>query len=159
MSAKPVDRKRSANRLASITELTRELARLVSESRRTDRPLSATCIKLDDSKSLVRRHREFAVGRLLDAAALPIVPQLKEMDVLGQTAHDELIVLLPGRSQAEANQLSKAIRFKTTNGTFNVVDRDLRARFRCETCQLLSQETAEDFLMRVRGQVLAFATN
>jgi GGDEF domain-containing protein len=72
------------------------------------------------------------------------------MDVLARMDNGEFIVMLPGSTSAEVDQLAKRMRVSMSNCTVPQIDREMHLHFRHSIAELKPGETAQELLACAR---------
>ena len=72
------------------------------------------------------------------------------MDVLVRMENGEFIVMLPGKTQAEAGQVLKRMRITISHCVVPLKDREFILRFQHGIAELMPNETAQGVLSRAR---------
>jgi len=127
----------------------------VEESHRLGVPISLIYLKMDDYEIISRMYGRITAGQMIDAAVSAMGKSLPEAGMIARFEEGELAVLLPGRTQAEAEIIHKRLRLATTRCLLPMVDRDLRLHFRHVVAELQPQETADKLLDRAEQAVAA----
>jgi diguanylate cyclase len=137
-------------RLTSRATFIQVLKRRVTESHRFGIPLSVMHLKIDEYESICRLYGH-AVGRnALEAAAIAIQTHLREMDALARIDNGEFIIMLPGSTPAEVDQLAKRMRISLANCQVPHIDREMHLHFRHSIAELKAGETAQELLACAR---------
>jgi diguanylate cyclase (GGDEF)-like protein len=96
--------------LASRDAFFRQAASLIGERRRVARPLAVAMIDLDRFKAINDRAGHAAGDQVLAGVAACCREGLREGDVIGRLGGDEIAILLPGASRADALAVAERIR-------------------------------------------------
>jgi diguanylate cyclase (GGDEF)-like protein len=96
--------------LASRESFFRQAATLIGERRRVARPLAVAMIDLDRFKAVNDRAGHAAGDQVLAGVAACCREGLREGDVIGRLGGDEIAILLPGASRADALAVAERIR-------------------------------------------------
>jgi diguanylate cyclase len=126
------------------------LKRRVTESHRFGIPLSLMLLKVEEFHTIVKSHGRAATRQILDVAEPALQKALREMDVLVRMENGEFIVMLPGKTQAEAGQVLKRMRITISHCVVPLKDREFILRFQHGIAELMPQETAQQMLARAR---------
>ena len=88
------------------------LKRRVTESHRFGIPLSVMHLKIEEYDIVAQKYGNAIARQMLDMAAPAFEKSLREMDVLAKLENGEFVVMLPGKTQAEAAQIAKKMRIR-----------------------------------------------
>jgi diguanylate cyclase (GGDEF)-like protein len=133
------------------------LKRRVTESHRFGVPLSVMLLKIDDFDSVCNSDGTSVAGQIVDTVEPALEKALREMDVLARMENGEFVVMLPGKTQAEAGQVLKRMRITTSQCAVPLKDREFNVRFRHGIAELKPNETAQELLARARQAASATA--
>jgi len=126
------------------------LGRRVSESQRFGLPLSVMHLRVDDY-SVVREQYGKSVGNLmLDSVAMFAQSALREMDLLARLEDGEFMILMPGSTTAEANQVSKRLQASAASCVFPLQDSKSQLRVTLGIAELRPRETATSLMARAK---------
>ena len=89
----------------------------------------------------------------LDSVALFTQSALREMDLLARLDDGEFIVLLPGSTLSEANQIAKRLQTSATNCVFPVQNEKTQLRVTHGIAELRPNETAAILMARAKAMV------
>jgi diguanylate cyclase len=126
------------------------LKRRVTESHRFGLPLSLMMLKVNEYQSTFQSHGRAIARQLLDVAEPALEKAMREMDLMARMENGEFIVMLPGKTQAEAGQVLKRMRIATSRCVVPVNDRELNLSFQHGIAELTANETAQQLLARAR---------
>ena len=131
------------------------LKRRVTESHRFGIPLSVMFLRVDDYEVVSRKYGAAIARQMLDSAVPALEKSLREMDVLAKLDQGEFVVMLPGQTQAEADDVAERMRTATMHCLLPQVDRELIFRFRHGNAELKPNETAQELVARARQGIIA----
>jgi diguanylate cyclase len=126
------------------------LKRRVAESHRFGIPLSLMLLKIEEYQAIFQKHGKATARQLLDVAEPALEKALREMDMMVRMDNGEFIVMLPGKTQAEAGQVLKRMRITTSHCVVPINDEELNVRFRHGIAELKPNESAQELLTRAR---------
>jgi GGDEF domain-containing protein len=107
-------------------------------------------LKIDDYE-IIKEKYGFAIARqIVDVAAPALEKNLQEMDVLAKLERGEFVVMLPGKTQAEAGLVAKKMRTAVASCILPMLDRELQVKFSDCIVELKSNEMAQELLLRAR---------
>jgi diguanylate cyclase len=138
------------NESGARTTFLHQLKRRVTESHRFGVPLSLLYLKIEEYAAVSQKYGK-AIAQQIHEMALPAIEKaLREMDELAQLENGEFVVMLPGKTQAEAGQVNKRIRITMSKCVVPLKDQEFQVRFRHGIAELQSTETAQELISRVR---------
>ncbi|HEX3601859.1 MAG TPA: diguanylate cyclase [Lacipirellulaceae bacterium] len=129
------------------------LKRRVTESHRFGIPISVMYVKLDEYDIINRKYGSPIARQMVDAAGPAFQRVLREMDVMAKLENGEFVVMLPGSTYSEVNQVVKRMRVATGNCVLPLLDRELKVEFQHGVAELKTGETAQELLARARQAV------
>jgi diguanylate cyclase len=132
------------------TTFLHQLKRRVTESHRFGVPLSLMQLKIEDFATVSQKYGKSIAGQVLEAARPSVEKALREMDELAQLENGEFVVMLPGKTQAEAGQIVKRIRVTMSKCVVPLKDQEFQVRVRHGIAELQPNETAQELISRVR---------
>jgi diguanylate cyclase len=131
------------------------LKRRVTESHRFGVPLSVLYLKIEDYDLIGRKYGNAIARQMIDTAVPALERTLREMDVLTRLENGELVVMLPGSSQSEANRVAKRMCSTTSTCVLPVVDHELQILLQFAAAELKPGETAQELITRARQEATA----
>jgi diguanylate cyclase len=126
------------------------LKRRVTESHRFGIPLSLMLLKVEEYQAIFMSNGRAVARQILDQAEPALEKAIREMDVLVRMENGEFIVMLPGKTQAEAAQVLKRMRIATSQCVVPLKDREYNLRFQHGIAELMPNESAQGVLARAR---------
>jgi diguanylate cyclase (GGDEF)-like protein len=126
------------------------LKRRVTESHRFGIPLSIMHLKIEEYEVISQKYGNAIARQLSDVAEPALGKALREMDMLAKLDLGEFVVMLPGKTQAEAALVVKKMRSAAASCILPLVDRELNLRFRDGIAELKPNEMAQELLARAR---------
>jgi diguanylate cyclase len=126
------------------------LKRRVTESHRFGIPLSLMILKVEEYQAIFKSDGRAVARQILDLAEPALEEALREMDALVRMENGEFIVMLPGKTQAEAAQVLKRMRVATSQCVVPLKEREYDLRFQHGIAELKPNETAQEVLARAR---------
>jgi diguanylate cyclase len=126
------------------------LKRRVTESHRFGIPLSVMHLKIDEYDVVSQKYGVGFARQMSDIAEPVLNKSLREMDVLAKLDLGEYVVMLPGKTQAEAGLLVKKMRRATSACALPLVDRNMQLSFADGIAELKPNELAQELLARAR---------
>lgn len=133
------------------------LHRRVNESHRFGIPLSVMHLQVDDYSAIRQQYGRSVAHMTLDSVALFTQSALREMDLLARLDDGEFIVLLPGSTLSEANQIAKRLQTPTANCAFPLQNERTQLRLTHGIAELRPNETAVILMARAKAEVEAEA--
>jgi diguanylate cyclase len=146
-----------ANRFACRESFLEMLKPRVEESHRLGVPISLIYLKMEDYDFISRMYGKITAGQMIDTAVSAMDKVLPETGTLVRFEAGEVAVLLPGKTQAEAELIDKQMRLATNRCLLPMLDRDLRLRFSHAFAELRPRETADELLNRAEQAVAALS--
>lgn len=131
------------------------LGRRVSESQRFGLPLSVMHMQVDDYPQIRHQYGKSMGHLMLDSVALFTQSALREMDLLARLEDGEFIILMPGSTTAEANQVAKRLQASAASCMFPLQDSKSQLRVSLGVAELRPNETAEILMARAKSAVRA----
>jgi diguanylate cyclase len=129
------------------------LHRRVNESHRFGIPLSVMHLQVDNYESVRQKYGKSVAHLMLDSVALFTQSALREMDLLARLDDGEFIVLLPGSTLSEANQVAKRLQTAATNSVFPLQEEKTQLRVTHGIAELRPNETAAILMARAKAVV------
>ncbi len=129
------------------------LHRRVNESHRFGIPLSIMHLQIDDYPAIRQQYGKSVAHLTLDSVALFTQSALREMDLLARLDDGEFIVLLPGSTLSEANQIAKRLQTAATNCVFPLQNEKTQLRVTHGIAELRPNETAAILMARAKAMV------
>jgi diguanylate cyclase len=129
------------------------LHRRVNESHRFGIPLSVMHIQVDNYQLIRQQYGKSVAHTTLDSVALFTQSALREMDLLARLDDGEFIVLLPGSTLTEANQIGKRLQTSATNCVFPLPNEKTQLRVNQGIAELRPNETAAILMARAKAVV------
>jgi len=129
------------------------LHRRVSESHRFGIPLSIMHLRVDDYPTIREQYGKSIAHMVLDSVALFTQSALREMDLLARVDDGEFVVLLPGSTLSEANQVAKRLQTSAANSVFPLQNQKTQLRVTHGIAELRPQETAAILMARAKAVV------
>jgi diguanylate cyclase len=126
------------------------LKRRVTESHRFGVRLSLVHFKIIDFDSVREVHGNTVAKQMLDLAQPVLEKALRETDDLARLENGEFMVMMPGKTQAEAAQVIKRIKVTMDRCVVPLEDQALEVRFRHGIVELRTNETAQELIARVK---------
>jgi diguanylate cyclase len=133
------------------------LHRRVTESHRFGIPLSVMHLKVDDFETIRAEYGKTVAHVTLDSVALFTQSALREMDLLARLDDGEFVVLLPGSTLTEANQVARRLQTAATNCVIPVQNKKSRLQVTHGIAELRPNETAALLMARAKAAVEAEA--
>ena len=96
-------------------------------------------LKVEEFHTIFKSHGRAATRQILDMAEPALEKALREMDVLVRMENGEFIVMLPGKTQAEAGQVLKRMRITISHCVVPLKDREFNLRFQHGIAELMPQ--------------------
>jgi diguanylate cyclase len=127
------------------------LHRRVNESHRFGLPLSVMHLQVDNYPEIRQQYGKSVAHMTLDSVALFTQSALREMDMLARLDDGEFIVLLPGSTLTEANQIAKRLQTSATNCVFPPQYDKTQLRVTQGIAQLRPNETAAILMARAKS--------
>jgi diguanylate cyclase len=127
------------------------LHRRVNESHRFGIPLSVMHLQVDNYPQIRQQYGKSVAHMTLDSVALFTQSALREMDLLARLDDGEFIVLLPGSTLTEANQIAKRLQTAATNCVFPPQYDKTQLRVTHGIAQLRPNETAAILMARAKS--------
>jgi diguanylate cyclase len=131
------------------------LKRRVTESHRFGVPLSVVFLKIEEYDIINRKYGSPIARQMVEMAGPALNKVLREMDTMAKLENGEFVVMLPGNTQNETNQVAKRMRSVTANCVLPLVDRELQLRLQHAIAELKPNETAQELLARARQGLTA----
>ncbi len=135
---------------------TGELQRRVSESHRFDVSLSVMQISLRDYTKLAKEYGDAVGHLLLDSVAQFIRTSLRDMDLLGQLAPGDFVVMLPGSSEKEAKMVGDRVETAISKCVIPMGGKELRLEVFPVVTDVYPDDDADSMIDRV-GQMTKVA--
>jgi two-component system cell cycle response regulator len=129
------------------------LKRRVTESHRFGIPISVMYIKVDEYDAVSRKYGSPIARQLVDTAGPAFQRVLREMDVMAKLENGEFVVMLPGSTFSEVNQVVKRMRVAAGHCALPLADRELKVEFQHGVAELKTGETAQELLARARQAI------
>lgn len=126
------------------------LKRRVTESHRFGVPLSILYLKIEDFDLTNRKYGSPIARQMVDTAMPLLEKTLREMDVLARLENGELVAMLPGSTQVEANRVARRMSAATSTCLLPLVDRELQIHLQHGIAELKPSETAQELIARAR---------
>jgi diguanylate cyclase len=131
------------------------LHRRVNESHRFGIPLSVMHLQVDNYPVIRQQYGKSVAHLTLDSVALFTQSALREMDLLARLDDGEFIVLLPGSTLTEANQVGKRLQTAATNCVFPLQNEKAQLKVTHGIAELRPNETAAILMARAKAIVEA----
>lgn len=150
----PADNVESAkmiDSLATRSTFVDVLHRRVNESHRFGLPLSVMHLQVDNYAQIRQQYGKSVAHMTLDSVALFTQAALREMDLLARLDDGEFVVLLPGSTLSEANQVAKRLQTSATNCVFPPQYDKTQLRMTHGIAQLRPNETAAILMARAKA--------
>jgi diguanylate cyclase len=97
-------------KLPNREQLYKELDRRLADTQKYGLPLSLLSIEVREVAQTHAEEGQEAADALLNAVALSLNDAIREIDYLARVATDRFVIIFPGSTEAEANQVAKRIR-------------------------------------------------
>jgi diguanylate cyclase len=124
------------------------LQRRVTESQRFGIPLTVMHLRICDYLKIKQEYGKSIAHLMLDSVAQFAQSALREMDLLARLDESELIVMLPGSTEAEAVQVAQRLQIAMSNAELPIRDTRVTLRARSGVAQLQAKESANDLMAR-----------
>jgi len=130
------------------------LKRRVTESHRFGIPLSLIHLKMEEYDVVAQKYGSVMARKMSDIAEPALSKALREMDVMAKLDLGEFVIMLPGKTKAEAGLLSKKLRSAVSICALPLVDREMQLAFRDGIAELTPNEMAQELLARARNEAV-----
>lgn len=130
------------------------LRRRVTESHRFGIPLSVVHLKIEEYDVVAQKYGSVMARKMSDIAEPALSKPLREMDVLAKLDLGEFVIMLPGKTKAEAGLLVKKLRSAVAVCALPLVDREMQLAFRDGIAELTPSEMAQQLLARARNEAV-----
>jgi diguanylate cyclase len=132
------------------------LQRRVTESQRFGIPLTVMHLTITDHATILLEYGKSVADLMLDSVAQFAQSALREMDLLARLDEADLIAMLPGSSEAEAQQVANRMQIAMASSVVPVRDKQVSLRVQPGVAQLQAKESASDLMTRAatRAQVV-----
>jgi diguanylate cyclase len=131
------------------------LSRRINESQRFGVPLSVMHLQVDDYSTVGKQYGKSVAHIMLDSVALFTQSALRDMDLLARLDDGEFIVLMPGSTLLEANQIAKRLQTAAANCVVPLKSQKSRLRVSHGIAELRPNETAASLMARAKAIVEA----
>ncbi len=131
------------------------LNRRIQESQRFGVPLSVMHLQVDDFATVRQQYGTSVAHIMLDSVALFTQSALRDMDFLARLDDGQFIVLMPGSTLLEANQIAKRLQTATANCVIPLENQKTRLRVSHGVAELRPNETADSLMARAKAIVKA----
>jgi diguanylate cyclase len=132
------------------TTFLHQLKRRVTESHRFGVPLALMHLKIEDFAAVSQKYGKAMAQQILAAAQPAVEKALRETDKLAQLESGEFVIMMPGKTQAEAGQILKRMRITMSKCVVPLKDQEFHVRVRHGIAELQANETAQELIARVR---------
>lgn len=126
------------------------LKRRVTESHRFGLPLSVMHLSIEEFDVVTRKYGSGFARKMSDIVEPALNKALRETDVLAKLDLGEFVVMLPGKTKAEASLVAKKMRSAASTCILPLVDRELNLQFNQGVAELRPNELALELLARAR---------
>ena len=133
------------------------LHRRVTESHRFGIPLSVMHLRVDDYTTIRAEYGKSVAHLTLDSVALFTQSALREMDLLARLEDGDFVVLLPGSTLTEANQVAKRLQMTAANCVIPMQNKKSQLHITHGIAELRPNETAALLMARAKAAVEAEA--
>jgi diguanylate cyclase len=150
-----------ASRTASADSLIESLAdrqafvdaldRRIPESQRFGIPLSIIHLRIENYATLCQTYGEPAARVTLDAVAAFTQSALRQIDLLARLDDGEFVVLLPGSTRSEANQIAKRLQVSAANCDARLQNEKVHLRVSHGIAEFHPDDTAALLMNRARS--------
>lgn len=127
------------------------LGRRVSESQRFGLPLSVMHMFVVDHALIREQYGRSVAHLMLDSVAIFTQAALREMDMLARLDDGEFMIMMPGSTVAEANQVAKRLQAAAASCLFPLQQSKSQLRVMLGVAELQPCETAAELMARARN--------
>jgi len=135
--------------LTNRRALEEAIAREIDRAQRYGSPLAVLMIDVDGLKHVNDRYGHLAGDAVLQNIAAVLIEAVRSVDVPGRWAGDEFLVILPGTTAAQAEQLARRLLDRGHGQPAHFQGQAIPATFSIGATQYLPDETQETLLARV----------
>jgi len=135
--------------LANRRALEEALGRETDRGRRYGSPLSVLMVDVDGLKDINDRFGHPAGDAVLQTIAAVLLETVRSVDVPGRWAGDEFLVILPGTSGSQAEQLAHRLRKRVHEQPADIDQGKIRSSLSIGVAEYATDETPETLLRRV----------
>jgi diguanylate cyclase len=125
----------------------------INESQRFGVPLSVVHLLIDDYSLICEQYGRSVARLMLDSVATFTQSALREMDLLGRLNDGEFVILMPGSTMAEANQVAKRLQASAASCLFPLQQSKSQLRVTLGVAELRPSETAAAVMARAKAVV------
>lgn len=127
------------------------LARRIPESQRFGIPLSIMQLRIGNYGTICQTYGESAARTTLDAVTSFTQLALRQIDLLARLDDGEFVVLLPGSTRTEANQIAKRLQMSAANCDTRLHNEKVRISMSHGIAEFRADDTAESMMSRAKA--------
>lgn len=145
----------SLTRLPNRRAFDEDLARRVAEQRRHRRPVSVLMVDVDHFKKFNDTYGHLVGDEVLRQVAALLRQTMRESDLVARFGGEELAVVMPGTSIADARLGAERARQAIESGRFDADAQELRVTVSVGTAECLVEEEGEQLVRRADSALYA----